>query len=78
MKNLVENFGKLPTTKIKYSCQFHESPRLGLIEDLNRSKSDVVFVATRGKHGIEGLFNSSFAEYMLKFSPCSIFILRNK
>jgi hypothetical protein len=30
------------------------------------------------KHGIEGLFTSSFAEYLIKFSPCDLFVVRPK
>jgi nucleotide-binding universal stress UspA family protein len=38
--------------------------------------ADMVVVATRGKRGIEGLFDSSFAQYLSKYSPASVFILR--
>ncbi len=37
---------------------------------------DEMYVATRGMHGIAGLFTSSFAEYMIRHSQCELHILR--
>jgi nucleotide-binding universal stress UspA family protein len=57
---------------------FSQSPKQKIKEYLDEVKADVVVVATRGKHGIEGLFSSSFAEFLVKFSPCDVHILRPK
>lgn len=55
---------------------FTQSPKQKIREYLNDKKADLVIVATRGKHGIEGLFSSSFAEHLVKYSPCDVHILR--
>ena len=57
---------------------FSQSPKQKVKEYLEESKTDLVIVATRGKHGIEGLFSSSFAEHLVKYSPCDVHILRPK
>jgi nucleotide-binding universal stress UspA family protein len=46
------------------------------IEYAANINADMVVVSTRGKRGIEGLFDSSFAQHMCKYSPTSVFILR--
>lgn len=55
---------------------FSQSPKQRVHEYLVENKADLVIVATRGKHGIEGLFSSSFAEHLVKYSPCDVQILR--
>ena len=55
---------------------FTQSPKQKMKEYLEESNADMVIVATRGKHGIEGLFSSSFAEHLVKYSPCDVHILR--
>lgn len=57
---------------------FSQSPKQKIKEYLEDIKADLVVVATRGKHGIDGLFSSSFAEFLVKFSPCDVHILRPK
>ena len=57
-------------------CFFDHSPKQKIREYLKDIKADLVIVATRGKHGLEGLFSSSFAEHLIKYSPCDIHVLR--
>lgn len=57
---------------------FSQSPKQKIKEYLESINADLVVVATRGKHGIDGLFSSSFAEFLVKFSPCDVHILRPK
>jgi nucleotide-binding universal stress UspA family protein len=57
---------------------FSQSPKQKIREYLESINADLVVVATRGKHGIDGLFSSSFAEFLVKFSPCDVHILRPK
>lgn len=59
-------------------CRFHHSPKEDMLAFLKDANADLVVVATRGKHGIEGLFASSFTEYLSKFAPCDILVLREK
>lgn len=73
LKNLAEELGiKSFTTEVFFSS----TPKKKMIDYLKEKKTELIIVATRGKHGIEGLFSSSFAEHLLKFSPCDVHILR--
>lgn len=69
---------KHPHTEFIKEVYFTQSPKQRMKEYLKEIKADLVVVATRGKHGIEGLFTSSFAEFLVKYSPCDIHILRPK
>lgn len=65
-----------PNTEFVKEVYFTQSPKQKTKEYLEEINADLVVVATRGKHGIEGLFTSSFAEFLVKYSPCDIHILR--
>lgn len=89
IENLVmENLRQLQTdiffdteiqpTQVDCHCHFHTNPKNDMVEFLKKEKADLVIVATRGKHGVEGLFSSSFTEYLSKFAPCDILVLRQK
>ena len=67
-----------PNTEFVKEVYFTQSPKQKMKEYLKEINADLVVVATRGKHGIEGLFTSSFAEFLVKYSPCDIHILRPK
>jgi nucleotide-binding universal stress UspA family protein len=43
------------------------------LEDVD---ADLCVVATRGKKGLEGVFESSFANQMNKYAPCDVLVLR--
>jgi nucleotide-binding universal stress UspA family protein len=60
--------------RFEVTKDFH--PEQELVEILKRLKATLVVVATRGKHGFEGFFHSSFTDYMVKFSPCDVFVVR--
>ena len=47
-----------------------------LVKYLEEQNADMAIISTRGQHGIEGLFTSSFADYMIKHAPCDLTILR--
>lgn len=51
-------------------------PQEEVIDILKDRLSTLIVVATRGKHGLEGLFHSSFADYMIKYAPCDVFVVR--
>jgi nucleotide-binding universal stress UspA family protein len=53
---------------------FH--PEEEVIDILKRLKATLIVVATRGKHGFEGWFHSSFTDYMVKYAPCDVFVVR--
>ncbi|MAF76942.1 MAG: hypothetical protein CME63_05860 [Halobacteriovoraceae bacterium] len=67
-----------PSSEYIKEVYFTQSPKQKMKEYLSEINADLVVVATRGKHGIEGLFTSSFAEFLVKYSPCDIHILRPK
>ncbi len=52
------------------------SPEDEVISTIKSLQSDLLVVSTRGKHGFQGLFQSSFADKMLKFSPCDVYVVR--
>lgn len=75
LKGLQERLG-LSDQQVELKCFFNESPKKAMIDYLSKVNADLCVVATRGKHGIKGLFSSSFAEHLLKYSPCDIHVLR--
>jgi nucleotide-binding universal stress UspA family protein len=52
------------------------NPEDEAINFLKRVNASLIVVATRGKHGFKGLFLSSFTDYMVKFAPCDVFVVR--
>jgi nucleotide-binding universal stress UspA family protein len=53
-----------------------ESPADRLAEYAKEVDAGMVVVATRNKKGFAGLFVSSFADRLLKLSPCDVLIIR--
>lgn len=76
LKNIQENYLPPNLSQVQLSCDFSGNPKQTLVDQLQNEKFDLVITATRGKHGIEGLFSSSFSEFLLKFSPCDVLVLR--
>lgn len=66
----------IPESNIHAKCFFAFSREEKIKEYLSEVKSDLVVVATRGRHGIAGFFTSSLADFLCKYSPCDIFVLR--
>jgi nucleotide-binding universal stress UspA family protein len=62
--------------EIHYEIAKGYHPEQDVVDLLNKSKADLIVVSTRGKHGFDGLFHSSFTDYMVKFSPCDVFVVR--
>lgn len=58
----------------KVTKDFH--PEEEVIDILKELRTTLIVVATRGKHGFEGFFHSSFTDYMVKFAPCDVFVVR--
>lgn len=52
------------------------SPEEEVISILKKYEATLVVVSTRGKHGFEGIFHSSFTDQMVKFSPCDVYVVR--
>jgi nucleotide-binding universal stress UspA family protein len=66
----------LNSESIQVKCVFAFSREHEVKEYLTQVKADVVVLATRGKHGVIGLFTSSLADFLCKYSPCDVFVLR--
>ena len=57
-------------------CFFTHSREQKIKEYLIEVKAGLTVVATRGQHGIEGLFSSSLADFLVKYSPCHVMVMR--
>lgn len=81
---IIENLKEIGTNilsgiqgvKVEYHCLFDPYPKRKMVDYLKESKADLVITSTSDKHGIEGLFMSSFTDYLLKFSPCDVLAVR--
>lgn len=69
---------KLPENRVVKKCFFSLSREAVIKDYLKEVKAEMVIVATRGKHGIEGLFSSSLTDFLCKYSPCDVLVLRPK
>lgn len=58
----------------KVALDFH--PEEDFIEIIKKTGTSLLVVSTRGRHGISGLFHSSFTDYMIKFAPCDVLVVR--
>lgn len=57
-------------------CFFDVDAKEKVVNYLKEVGAETLVVATRGKKGLEGVFDSSFAQYMCKHAPCSVLVLR--
>ena len=78
-KAILEKLGAdlgIPKENLVVQCYFSKSREERIGEYLKSSNANLVVSATRGKHGIDGLFSSSLTDYLIKYSPCDILVLR--
>jgi nucleotide-binding universal stress UspA family protein len=78
MKSMWSDVKRDEVKDVYFECTFAESPRRQFVEILKAGEATKVLVATRGKHGIEGIFSSSFTEHLVKYSPCDLLVVRSK
>ncbi|MBT4791108.1 MAG: universal stress protein [Halobacteriovoraceae bacterium] len=71
-----EIYGDKKKPNIVNKCIISNTPKKAMSEYAKESNVDEMIIATRGHTGIEGLFASSFAEYMLRHAACNLRILR--
>lgn len=62
--------------KAHFEVFFHTSPAESIAEYAKELGANLIVVATRKKKGIIGFFTSSFADQILKLSPCDVLVLR--
>jgi nucleotide-binding universal stress UspA family protein len=75
MNSLATTLG-LKQENIRIHCFFDSNRETRIKKYLIDEKADLVVSATRGKHGIDGFFSSSFTDYLCKFSPCDVLVMR--
>lgn len=62
--------------QVKLKCFFSHSREEKINSYLKEVNAELVVVSTRGKHGIEGFFSSSLADFLCKYSPCDVLVIR--
>jgi nucleotide-binding universal stress UspA family protein len=75
LKTLAYDMGA-KDNKLELKCFFSHSREVTINDYLKNVHADLVVVATRGKHGIEGFFSSSLADFLCKYSPCDVLVKR--
>lgn len=76
---ILDGLGKnldLLSDNVKTKCFFAFSREQKIKDFLTEVDADLVVLATRGRHGIVGFFTSSLADFLCKYSPCDVFVLR--
>ncbi len=63
-------------TKVVTKVLFDSNIRKGFTEYVAIENPDLVIVGTRGRTGMKDLFDSSFAQHQVKYSPANVLILR--
>lgn len=66
----------LEPANLEMHCYFTHSREQRIKEYFEEVNADLGVVATRGQHGIEGLFSSSLADFLVKYSPCHVLVMR--
>jgi nucleotide-binding universal stress UspA family protein len=78
-KMLMQSLAKsleIKNENLVIDCFFDSYREQKIKNYLEETKADLVVTATRGKHGIDGFFSSSFSDYLCKFSPCDVLVMR--
>ena len=63
--------------KVVCKCIVSHNPKGSLRNYADENDIYQMLIETRGKHGLEGLFSSSFAEFMVRHAPCRVLVLRD-
>jgi nucleotide-binding universal stress UspA family protein len=63
-------------TNVTCRCLFDANEKAAFADYALKTQADLVVVASRNKHGVVTLFDSSFAQYQMKHSTANILILR--
>lgn len=64
--------------EIKFHVWGDFNPKQKAVDFLQSQAIKLLVCSTRGLHGPKAIFQSSFADYMIKFAPCDIYIVRPK
>ena len=77
LENLRKDMG-LTIEQTEKHCYFAHKKQTAIKDYIDKKEADLVVLSTRGKHGLEGFFASSLADYLCKYSPCDVLVLRPK
>lgn len=75
-KKAIEMMPAAAFKKAHFEILYAQFPAEQLAKYAKEIDAGLVVIATRKKKGFSGLFLSSFADRILKLSPCDILILR--
>lgn len=75
LKSVADALGVDPGNVV-CKCFFEYDREKTVKQYLDTVHADLAIVATRGKHGLEGFFSSSFTDYLCKFAPCDVLVMR--
>lgn len=75
LNSLAQELG-VENNQVTCKCFFEYDREKKVKEYLDEVHADLAVVATRGKHGMAGFFSSSFTDYLCKFSPCDVLVMR--
>ncbi len=64
------------TGALSYEVTKGFTPEEEVVDILRSFRATLIVVSTRGKHGLDGFFHRSFTDYMIKFSPCDVLVIR--
>jgi len=83
VQEILANFSKniIPQSslsKVTCHCLLNTDPKQRLVTFLTDIKADLVISSIRQNHGIEGVFTSSFTEYLCKFAPCDVYVVKHR
>lgn len=62
--------------KVIKKCLIADFPKKDIADYAKEESLDQLIIATRVRHGIEGFFSSSFAEYMVRHVEAELLIIR--
>ena len=62
--------------KVEFKCIFDSNEKMAFCDYVYHQQADLVVVATRGKHGLTNVFDSSFAQYQVRYSLTNVLVLK--
>ena len=65
------------SAKVESVCLFDANPKLKMRNYLEQEKIDLVISSIR-QHGVEGIFTSSFTDYLCRSAPCDVYVVKSR
>ncbi|MGB0453148.1 MAG: universal stress protein [Bacteriovoracaceae bacterium] len=77
LRNFQNESPALENLNVKFACLISSNPKEAISQFAREHEFDQIIIGTRGKHGLEAMFSSSFAEYMVRHAKADLIILRS-